>query len=222
MNITVQPPANQAPVCQPVTKQIAPGVNTTVNLSCCDPEGDAITLEKVAGPSHGTLGAIDQGTDSVVYTPAAGYTGPDSFTYRASDGTATGAAATVTLDVTRAPACDAVSRTTPVGVAVAVPLTCSDADGDALTLSIAGQPAHGTLGAISAGSVTYTPAAGYFGPDSFTTGRTTAPRSRRPRPSRSRSTRAPACDAVTRRTPVDVAVAVPLRCTDADGTCWRL
>ena len=49
-----------------------------------------------------------------------------------------------------------------------MPLTCTDADGDQLTLSIVTGPAHGTLGAIAAGAVTYTPDAGYFGADSFT------------------------------------------------------
>ena len=74
-----------------------------MTLACTDPDGDALTLEKVAGPSHGTLGAIDQGTKKVTYTPAAGYSGPDSFTYRATDGTATSPAATVSITVVAPP-----------------------------------------------------------------------------------------------------------------------
>ena len=74
----------------------------------------------------------------------------------------------MTLNVTRAPTCQDVARKTKVGTAVSIPLTCTDPDGDTLTLSKVTDPAHGTLGAISAGAVTYTPAAGYFGPDSFT------------------------------------------------------
>ena len=49
-----------------------------------------------------------------------------------------------------------------------MPLTCTDADGDTLTLSIVDDPSKGTLGAISGGAVTYTPDAGEFGADSFT------------------------------------------------------
>ena len=79
------------------------GTAADVTLACTDPEGDAITLEKVAGPSHGTLGAINQATKKVNYTPAAGYSGPDSFTYRASDGTATSPAATVSITVVAPP-----------------------------------------------------------------------------------------------------------------------
>jgi hypothetical protein len=86
VSITVTPSTNGAPVCSTFSRSIAPGTATTIQLSCSDPEGDAITLEKVAGPAHGTLGAIDQGTDQAVYTPNAGFNGADSFTYRATDG----------------------------------------------------------------------------------------------------------------------------------------
>ena len=62
-----------------------------------------------------------------------------------------------------APECDDVSVSTAVGTAVTVPLTCTDANNDVLTLSIVSGPANGTLGAInqSQGSVTYTPRAGF-------------------------------------------------------------
>ena len=43
----------------------------------------------------------------------------------------------------------------------------SDADGNPLIITAVGAPAHGTT-AFSAGSVAYTPAPDYFGPDSFT------------------------------------------------------
>jgi plastocyanin len=58
-----------------------------------------------------------------------------------------------------------------------ITLTGSDANDDPLSFSISASPAHGTLGPIGApncaplntcsASVTYTPAANYFGPDSF-------------------------------------------------------
>jgi hypothetical protein len=61
------------------------------------------------------------------------------------------------------------SFSTPAGVAHAVTLT-SKAFKDAATptFKIITGPAHGTLGAVSKNQVTYTPAAGYSGPDSFT------------------------------------------------------
>ena len=111
VTITVTPPPNHPPACQTSPQAGARTRGDHRSWSCTDPDGDPVTLETVAGPAHGTLGAIDQGTDSVVYTPDPGYTGADSFTYRASDGTLTGPAATVSIDVTRRPGCDDVSRT---------------------------------------------------------------------------------------------------------------
>ena len=57
-----------------------------------DPNGDALTAVLVTNPAHGTLTLNADG--SFTYTPAGDYTGPDSFTYRASDGTPTSAPAT--------------------------------------------------------------------------------------------------------------------------------
>ena len=48
----------------------------------------------------------------MTYTPDAGYFGADSFTFKASDGTADSAPATASITVTRAPTCADVSRKT--------------------------------------------------------------------------------------------------------------
>ena len=55
----------------------------------------------MTGPAHGTLALSANG--SFTYTPTAGYSGPDSFTYRASDGTAFSAATTDSITVQPAP-----------------------------------------------------------------------------------------------------------------------
>ena len=100
----------------------------------------------------------------MTYTPDAGAFGADSFTYRATDGTADSAPGDrLDHDHARRRACDDVSRRTAVGAAVSVPLTCTDPDGDTLTLSIVDGPSKGSLGAIAGGAVTYTPDAGEFG-----------------------------------------------------------
>ena len=49
-------------------------------------DGDTLTATVVTGPSHGSL--LLTGDGSFTYTAAANYNGPDSFTYRASDGSA--------------------------------------------------------------------------------------------------------------------------------------
>jgi hypothetical protein len=49
-----------------------------------DPDGDQIAAAKVADPSHGSLSLNVDG--SFAYTPAQGFVGHDSFTYKVSDG----------------------------------------------------------------------------------------------------------------------------------------
>jgi VCBS repeat-containing protein len=66
-----------------------------------DADGDALKAELVSGPAHGTLKLNADG--SFVYTPAAGFSGTDSFAYRAGDGSL-GDVATVTVRVAPAPA----------------------------------------------------------------------------------------------------------------------
>jgi Ca2+-binding RTX toxin-like protein len=68
-----------------------------------DPDGDPITETLVgSGPAHGTLALNANG--SFTYTPASGYSGPDTFTYRATDGSLDSAPASVSITVSAAPA----------------------------------------------------------------------------------------------------------------------
>ena len=53
----------------------------------------------VAGPAHGTLSVSTTATDRSPTLPATNFLGTDSFTYEASDGIATSAPATVTINV---------------------------------------------------------------------------------------------------------------------------
>lgn len=71
------------------------------------------------------------------------------------------------LTVNQAPIAQAQSLAFPWNNSFNLTLAGSDPDGDALTFTITVQPAHGTLTG-TAPALTYTPAANYFGPDSFT------------------------------------------------------
>ncbi|CUH49039.1 hypothetical protein RUA4292_03233 [Ruegeria atlantica] len=61
-----------------------------------DPEGDPISLTGVTQPANGVL--TDNGNGTYTYTPNAGFSGADSFTYTISDGNSTDTA-TVNLTV---------------------------------------------------------------------------------------------------------------------------
>ncbi len=62
-----------------------------------DADGDSLTAMVATGPAHGALTLNADGSFS--YTPDANYHGADSFTYRANDGVADSAEATVTLTI---------------------------------------------------------------------------------------------------------------------------
>ncbi len=80
-----------------------------------DPEGAGLTASLDVGPSNGVL--ILNADGSFTYTPNPGFTGTDSFTYRASDGGLVSASTLVTLNVKAA-------------VAPLLPSTPDDGGGD--------------------------------------------------------------------------------------------
>ena len=63
-----------------------------------DADNDSLSAVLVSSVSHGTLSLAPGG--GFTYTPTSGYTGPDSFTYKANDGTADSNTVTVSLSVT--------------------------------------------------------------------------------------------------------------------------
>jgi VCBS repeat-containing protein len=62
-----------------------------------DADGDPLSAVVVTLPAHGSV-TIDP-SGSFIYTPSAGYVGPDAFTFAASDGVTTSAAATASVTV---------------------------------------------------------------------------------------------------------------------------
>jgi VCBS repeat-containing protein len=62
-----------------------------------DADGDTLTVAKVTNPSHGTVTLNNNG--SFTYTPDPGYSGTDSFTYKANDDQADSNVVTVTITI---------------------------------------------------------------------------------------------------------------------------
>ncbi|HEY2412186.1 MAG TPA: Ig-like domain-containing protein, partial [Pirellulaceae bacterium] len=139
-----------------------------------DPQSLSMTAAAVTQPAHGTLALAADG--SFVYTPAAAFSGSDTFTYTASDSSATSQPATVTITVvaTTTPTANAdsfsVTEDTPFTVDAAGGVLANDSDPNSstLTAAVVTQPSNGTLSLNSDGSFTYTPATSFTGSDSFT------------------------------------------------------
>ncbi|MCX6879803.1 MAG: Ig-like domain-containing protein [Verrucomicrobia bacterium] len=157
---------NVAPVANAQSVTTKADTAKAIVLTGSDANGDTLTYAIVTQPTHGTLSGTPP---AVTYTPAAGYSGSDSFTCKVNDGTVDSAPATVTITVQRnaAPIANAQGVTVGASSSKAITLAGSDADGDTLTYAIVTQAAHGTLSGTPP-AVTYTPAAGYAGNDSFT------------------------------------------------------
>src|SRR5207302_328936 len=141
-----------------------------------DTAHSALTAVLVIGPGHAaSFSLASNGTFS--YTPAVDYNGPDSFTYKANDGTADPNVATVAITVNAvndAPVAvnDAYNVNEDTVLNVAPPgVLGNDTDVDAnttLSAAVVAGPAHGSLTLNGNGSFTYTPVANYNGADSFT------------------------------------------------------
>ena len=152
-------------------------LNTAVTINVLandsDPDNDPLTVTGTTTPAHGA--AVVNANNTITYTPATGYTGPDSFTYSISDGRGGTASATVSITVSprRQPTAGGGrqlghhgTRTPPLTINVLA--NDSDPDNDPLTVTGTTTPAHGTAVVNANNTITYTPATSYTGPDSFT------------------------------------------------------
>ncbi len=168
VSITVNP-VNDAPVANNQSLTTDEDTPLGITLSGSDIELDPLTFQIVNGPSHGTLSGT---APNLVYTPSSNYNGSDSFTFVAHDGVANSLPATISLvvnPVNDAPVAVDDAASTPQDTPVLISLleNDSDVDGPALSIQSLSTPAHGTLVNHGDGTVTYTPAAGYIGPDTF-------------------------------------------------------
>lgn len=172
---------NQTPVAVSDSYSVYANTVLTINslqgllLNDTDADGDPLTAQLHSGPSHGILTLYDNG--SFELDPES-FTGTITFQYTATDGTATSAPATVTIDVSGSSGAD--------GPNVADDLYFLDAN-SSLTVDAPGVlanergyyyqvdaelisgPSHGVLEYFNVdGSFRYTPNSDFIGLDSFT------------------------------------------------------
>ncbi len=162
------------PTANDETIQTNAGTPVQITLTGTDPiTGDVLKFSVIGNPQHGTL--TNPTSNSVTYTPNTGFTGADSFTYRATDGqgvNSTDAKVTITINAPAPPPPTADNKTiqTNKGTPVQITLTGTDPiTGDVLKFSVVRSPVHGTVasGTVS-NNVFYTPNTGFIGTDSFT------------------------------------------------------
>ena len=156
----------------PVTAHDGSSTWIWLGATCQDADLDYLTFEIVTPPEHGELTETDE-FGYVQYTPEPGYTGPDSFQFRANDGDEV--SATLTIDITVEPNVPPeCNGDTSVDVEPDRPnplwLFCFDPDSCCeLTYTVVDPPQHGVLGDFDEfEGFTYTPEPGYHGPDSLT------------------------------------------------------
>ncbi|MEM6713865.1 MAG: Ig-like domain-containing protein [Cyanobacteria bacterium P01_C01_bin.147] len=171
VSLTVNP-VNDAPVAADDSTNTDQDTAVTVNVlsNDSDIDGDALNVAAVGDAANGTV--VLNGDGTVTYTPNAGFSGNDSFTYELSDGDLSDTA-TVEVsigDVNDEPIAvdDSFSGNEDAAITDTVLSNDSDPDGDNLTAMLLADVDNGTLNFNTDGSFTYIPDADFNGTDSFT------------------------------------------------------
>ncbi|WP_161805176.1 putative Ig domain-containing protein [Amantichitinum ursilacus] len=161
VSITVNPPL-PAPQAGNVT---VPANSQNVDIPLTISGGPVTSVTLVTPPRHGTVDfsgvtvsasvlaarakastPVTGNTPSVHYTPNAGYVGPDSFSYTASNAAGTSAVATVTLQVSPpAPVLGAVSVSIVAGAPVTLDVGAAASGGPFTALTVVTPPASGSV-----------------------------------------------------------------------------
>jgi len=147
-----------------------------VSANDSDVEGNTFAADSVGTPANGT--AVLEGDGTVTYTPNAGFTGEDGFTYastdsegaRTTDGTVV---VNVGMNPNSAPVAVDDESSADDGASVVISVLANDTDaneGATLSVTAITQPAdgEGTATDNGDGTVTYTAPAGFEGTATFT------------------------------------------------------
>ncbi|UYV39427.1 Ig-like domain-containing protein [Rhodobacteraceae bacterium D3-12] len=172
VTVTVDEPNSVDAVDDTASTDAGDPVEVAVLANDTDPEGDGFTVTDTTDGTNGTV-AIDPTSGNPVYTPEAGFTGTDTFTYTITDDNGATDTATVTVTVDEPNSVDAVDDTasTDAGdpVEVAVLANDTDPEGDGFTVTDTTEGTNGTVAIDpTSGNPVYTPEAGFTGTDTFT------------------------------------------------------
>lgn len=96
---TPTPVGNATPSCSDLSVRVKRNSSVSLAMSCSDADGQVLTYSLLSQPTNGTLSEFDSAKGTVTYKPRRHYRGSDSFTYTATDGSATAPSATVSIKV---------------------------------------------------------------------------------------------------------------------------
>jgi uncharacterized repeat protein (TIGR01451 family) len=177
--VTVTVRANQPPVAVNDTATVFEGAPTPIHVLANDTEPDdginPASVLVVTSPGHGSASPDFSGNGDIIYTPNAGFTGTDTFTYDVADfgGVVSNrATVTVTVQSNQAPVAVNDSVTTVTNLQTTIDVLANDTepdDGiDPASVFVVGNPAHGSAVTDGLGNVLYTSNFGFTGTDTFT------------------------------------------------------
>ena len=195
INVSAAP--NTPPVASDDTYNTAFNTPVTLNplANDSDADGNPLTITAINGVTL-TLGSAQQintpngvvnidAQGNITFTPNAGFTGQESFSYSISDGQGGSSTATETINVAAAPNTPPVASDDTYNTAFNTPVTLnplandSDADGNPLTITAINgvtltpgtaqqiNTPNGVVNIDAQGNITFTPNAGFTGQESF-------------------------------------------------------
>ena len=189
VNITVTAVANNPPVANDVEFNTDEDTALDVDITdtddnntpvATDDDNDPLTYASFdANTAEGGTVVVNSANTVLTYTPAQDFFGTDTFNFVVNDGTDDSNQATMTITVNEVndpPVCQDTNLYTDVDTPLDIDVdndllsTCTDVDDDPISLDSYTQPveAGSMVTDDGAGTLTYTPANGFSGSDSFT------------------------------------------------------
>ncbi len=160
---------NIVPTGQPQILTTPQDTDTNITLTHSDPDGPgAYTYTILTSPSNG---ALTGSGNTYSYSPAAGFIGNDSFTFKVNDGLDDSLSAIISINIISttnvAPVAQNQNYFTSFETPILISLTYNDIDGPGpYTVNILSQSSNGALSGTG-NDILYTPNNGFSGSDLF-------------------------------------------------------
>ena len=165
---------NDAPIANDDSSTVEQDSNTNnIDVISNDTDVDINDVISVVSATANGTGTVTLASNTIVYTPAAGFNSTETITYSITDGTET---ATGTLTVTvvapvpnipPVPENDTATTITGNSITIAVLTNDSDADNDSLSIASVSTSGSGTV-SIQGSSIRYVSASGFTGTEVIT------------------------------------------------------